>query len=224
MARSDRGPARTIHRQLIARVPGLTLQTDAIVLLKRPPGDTFQTCTVFSAEHGNLLIMQRLPKKAGGALAPLDLFDEASLLLESSNQGHAWFVKEARLLKRATGIGQSYENLKHASLFTAILARNQVPEESREPVMQLLRQVLASFAETKRADITHFKALYLFARDEGYPIRQHWFPTLPSADRELARNLLNQPVDGQSAPAEEVARLHQRLAEYLRGHTEILID
>lgn len=205
-------------------MPGLTLQTDAIVLLKRPPGDTFQTCTVFSAEHGNLLIMQRLPKKAGGALAPLDLFDEAALLLDSSNQGQTWFVKEARLLHRATGIGQSYDTLRHASTFTATLARNQVPEESREPVMQLLRQVLASFADTQRADVTHFKALYLFARDEGYPIRQHWFPTLPSADRELARRLLNQPVNGQTAPAEEVARLHQRLAEYLRGHTEILID
>lgn len=205
-------------------MPGLTLQTDAIVLLKRPPGDAFQTCTVFSAEHGNLTIMQRLPKKSGGALAPLDLFDEAALMLESSNQGHTWFVKEARVLQRASGIGQSYDNLKHASLFTAMLARNQVPEESRESVMTLLRNVLLSFAETKRPDITHFKAIYLFARDEGYPIRQHWFPTLPSADRELARTLLNQPVTGQTAPTEDVSRLHQRLAEYLRGHTEILID
>src|SRR5690606_21429723 len=101
MERPCFGPARPSFRQL-TRVPGLTLQTDAIVLLKRPPGDTFQTCTVFSGEHGNLTIMQRLPKKSGGALAPLDLFDEASLLLESSNQGHAWFVKEARLLHRAT--------------------------------------------------------------------------------------------------------------------------
>jgi len=223
MERPCFGSARPTFRQL-TRVPGLTLQTDAIVLLKRPPGDTFQTCTVFSGDHGNLTIMQRLPKKSGGALAPLDLFDEAALLLESSNQGQTWFVKEARLLHRATGIGQSYDNLKHASAFTATLARNHVPEESREPVMQLLRQVLASFAETKRPDITHFKALYLFARDEGYPIRQHWFPTLPSADRELARTLLNQPVNGQTAPAEDVSRLQQRLAEYLRGHTEILID
>ncbi|MFM1850986.1 MAG: hypothetical protein RIS54_670 [Verrucomicrobiota bacterium] len=205
-------------------MPGLSLQTDAIVLLKRPPGDAFQTCTVFSGEHGNLIILQRLPKKTGGSLAPLDLFDEASLLLESSNQGQTWFVKEARVLQRPAGIGRSYDALRHASGFASVLARNQVPEESRAPVMDLLRQVLASFAAAERPDIVHFKALYLFARDEGYPIRQHWFPTLPSADRELARTLLNQPVAGQNADIAEVARLHNRLTEYLRGHTEILLD
>lgn len=205
-------------------MPGLTLQTDAIVLLKRPPSDAFQTCTVFSAEHGNLTVLQRLPQKSRGSFAPLDLFDDAALILESSNQGQTWFVKEASLLHRATGIGQSYENLKHASAFTSTLARNQVPVETRESVMTLLRNVLLSFAETKRPDITHFKAIYLFARDEGYPIRQHWFPTLPPAERELARTLLNQPINGQTAPVEEVSRLHQRLSEYLRGHTEILID
>lgn len=205
-------------------MPGLTLQTDAIVLLKRPPGDTFQTCTVFSAEHGNLIVMQRLPKKKGGALAPLDLFDEAALLLESSNQGQTWFIKESRLLHRAAGIGRNYDNLRHASDFTTLLARNHVPEETRESVMLLLRQMLASLAETNRPDITHFKALYCFARNEGYPIKQHWFSTLPAEDRRLATELLNRPVAEQSAPVSEVSRLHERLREYLRGHTEVLLD
>lgn len=206
-------------------MPGLTLQTDAFVLLKRPPGDSFQTCTVFSAEHGLLLVMQRVPKKAGaGKISPLDLFDEAVLILESSNQGQTWFVKETRLLHRATGIGRSYESLRHASEFAALVARNHVPEESRAGVANLLRQVLAAFNQADRPDIVHFKAVYCFARDEGYPIKQQWVPTLPANDRQLVATLLNQPVAGQSAEIADVRKLHGRLVEYLRGHTEFLLD
>ena len=44
-------------------MPGRILQTEAFILLKRPPADSFQTFTLFSAEHGSLLALQRLPKK-----------------------------------------------------------------------------------------------------------------------------------------------------------------
>ena len=60
------------------------LQTDAFVLLKRPPADSFQSFNVFSAEHGALLILQRVAKKSANTSVALDLFDEASLDLESS--------------------------------------------------------------------------------------------------------------------------------------------
>ena len=89
-------------------MPGLTLQTDAFVLLKRPPTDAFQGCIVFSTEHGPLHILQRLPKKSAASQVTLDLFDEATFFLESSNQGQTWFVKELNLLNRQTGIGRRH--------------------------------------------------------------------------------------------------------------------
>lgn len=206
-------------------MPGLSLHTEAFVLLKRPPTDAFQSCTVFSSEHGNLLVLQRLPKKAGSSgLAPLDLFDETALILESSNQGQTWFVKEVRLLTRHAGIGRSYEALRTASAFAGLIARNPVPEESRAAVGDLLRQALTAFASTDRPDIAFFKAVYCFARDEGHPLKQQWVPTLPAADRGLVAELLNQPLAAQTAPAPAVERLQSRLREYLHGYTELLLD
>jgi hypothetical protein len=206
-------------------VPGLTLHTNAFVLLKRPPGDSFQTCNVFSAEHGLLLVLQRIAKKTGTAkLTPLDLFDEAALILESSNQGQTWFVKESQLLQRATGIGRSYDALRHASGFASMVCRNHVPEESRANVTELLRHALGAFNIADRPDIVHFKAVYCFARDEGYPIKEHWLPTLPAEDRSTVATLLSQPVAGQTAATDDVARLHGRLTEYLRGHSEFIFD
>jgi recombinational DNA repair protein (RecF pathway) len=205
-------------------VPAQSLQTDAIVLLKRPPTDAFQSVTVFSAEHGALLALQRLPKKTAATTTLLDLFDEAALLLETSNQGRTWFVKEARIVTRHIGIGRSYDALRLASTLAALIARNPVHEESREAVAELLRSAFAAFGSGPRPDIVYFKSLYRFARDEGYPVKQQWFPTLPSTDRADVATLLNRPLAEQTATPPAVARLHRRLEEYLRGHTEILLD
>lgn len=205
-------------------MPAQSLQTDAFVLLKRPPSDAFQSLSIFSAEHGSLLVMQRIVKKVSASAITLDLFDEAALILESSNQGRTWFLKEAQLVARHTDLGRSYDTLRLASRLTALIARNTVHEESRAAVAELLRSALAAFAAHTRPDIVYFKSLYRFARDEGYPIKQHWFPTLPSADRADVATLLNRPLIEQTATPAAVLRLELRLEEYLRGHTEILIE
>ena len=205
-------------------MPAQSLQTDAFILLKRLPTDAFQGLSAFSPEHGSLLLLQRLPKKSAPTSVALDLFDEVSLMLESSNQGHSWFILEARLIARHPGLGHSYETLRLASSLAALIARNPVHEESRLAVGQLLHSALAAFASDPRPDIVYFKSLYRFARDEGYPVKEHWFPTLPADDRAEVATLINQPLARQSADPTVVARLQRRLDDYLRGHTEILLE
>jgi len=203
---------------------GPSLATDVLVLLKRPPTDSFQGFTVFSAEHGPLLVLQRIAKKNTGESTALDLFDEVALVLESTNQGRTWFVQEARLLARQSGLGRSYETLQAASTLAQLAARNTVSEDGRARLYALLREALAALATSARPDIVYLKSLYRFARDEGYPVKEQWFPALPSGDRETAVTLLNQPVAGQTTEPALVAKLLGRLEDYLRGHTEILLD
>ncbi|MFT3780660.1 MAG: hypothetical protein QM790_01505 [Nibricoccus sp.] len=203
---------------------GPSLTTDALVLLKKPPADSFQTYNIFSADHGPLLVLQRVSKKASSTSVSLDLFDETTLILESSNQGQSYFVKEARLLARHAGIGRSYETLQVASALARLIARNTVSEESRSKVYALLREAWTALDDTQRPEIVYLKSLYRFARDEGYPVKEQWFPSLPAADREQVVALLNRPVAAQDAPLATVARLQRRLEDYLRGHTEILLE
>lgn len=205
-------------------MPAQTLQCEAFILAKRSAAEAFQGYSAFSAEHGSLFLLQRLPRKSAPTTTSLDLFDEASLCLESSNQGRSWFVQEVRIITRHPGIGGSYETLRLASAFAAVIARNPVDADSRTSVAELFRATLAAFASAARPDIVYFKGLYRFARDEGYPLKEHWFSTLPTADRALVVTLVNQPLAVQSAAAPEVARLQHRLDDYLRGHTEILLD
>jgi hypothetical protein len=114
-------------------MPGLSLQTEACVLLKRPPSEKFHHLTVFSAEHGTLTVMQRLAQKAAATGVALDLFDDAALALTSSNQGQTWFVQEARVLVRRSAIGRSYDALRPAVAFTTLVARNPVPQPKVAP-------------------------------------------------------------------------------------------
>ena len=132
-------------------MPGPTLQTDALVLLKQPPADAFQTFTVFPPSTAGSLCSSACRKNAPASVA-LDLFDDVALLLESSNQGRTWFVRESRLVTRHGGIGRHYESLRFASTLATLVARNAVPDESRAPVAALLRTAFAAFAESARPD------------------------------------------------------------------------
>ncbi|HYC72622.1 MAG TPA: hypothetical protein VEB66_15540 [Opitutaceae bacterium] len=197
------------------------LQTTGFVLARQAStSDSFEQLTVFDSVHGILHTLQRIPKKAASN-PPLDLFDEAELWLESSNQGRTWFIKEHRLQHRPAGLGRSYESLRCASALAALLLRNPVPDESREPIAQLLRQTFAALAAHPRADVVWLKTLFCFLRDEGYPVKQQWWQDLPAGDREAAALILNQPLAGQDPDAAVVARFTRGLEDWLHRETEL---
>ena len=208
------------------------LQTSAFILAKQPSGsDAFEQLTAFSAEHGVLLCLLRSPKPKSATAGRcssvprseslLDLFDEAELWLESSNQGRTWFIKENRLIQRQTGIGRSYDALRTAAALSTLISRNPMPDESRPSIAGLLRSSLTALASGGRPDIAWLKALYCFLRDEGYPVKQHWWPQLPAADRATTGQLLNQPLAAQTANAATVAQIIRGLEDWVRAETEI---
>jgi len=202
-------------------MPGQQLQTTAFILARQPSGsDAFEQLTAFSPEHGVLLLLRRV-KQSKTSATPLDLFDEAELWLESSSQGRTWFVKEHRFIHRHDGIGRSYDALRAAVNLGNLVTRNPVPDESRVAVMDLLRTSLTALAAGGRPDIVWVKSLYCLLRDEGYPVKQQWWPGLSSADRDAAVQILNRPVAAQVIDPAAVARVSRRLADWVGAETEI---
>jgi hypothetical protein len=174
-----------------------------------------------------MLALQRTPGKPVPGHVALDLFDEAALSMESTNQGRTWFVKEARILSRPSGIGRSYEALRAASAFASMIARNPVGAEGRAKVAVLIRTVFGAFAGGGFPPAILFKGVYRFALEEGYPVKQQWLPSLPAQLRSEAEILLRTPVAGlgnSSVQDSTCAALQRRLEDYLREQTEILVD
>ncbi len=204
-------------------MPHPTLTTDAWILGHRPPTDRFRPLVAFSAERGRLALFQRLSRKADAPT--LDLFDEVAFTAESSNQGQSWFIRDVRLLRRCADIGHDYERLRHASAFAALVARNEAGAESRSAVYRLLGEAFTAFASSAPPAVVRLKATYRLARDEGYPVAQHWFPTLPAEMRRTADRLLHTPLaEVDAAESGDAERLLERLEHYLRGHTDLMVD
>lgn len=207
-------------------MPGQQLQTTALILARLPSGsDSFEQLTAFCGEHGLLHCLRRVAsKKPTPNSTPLDLFDEAELWLESSNQGRTWFIKEHRLIKRHSGIGRSYSALKRAAAVSGLVTRNPVSDESRPGITDLLRHSFAALETSDRPDIVWLKSLYCFLRDEGYPVKEQWWPLLAEADRVLVAHLLNQPLAAQTAGLETVDRLTGQLKDWVKSETEIRLS
>lgn len=203
-------------------MPGQQLTTVAFILGRQASGsDNFEQLTAFSEEHGPLLCLRRVTTKAATGSPPLDLFDEAELALESPSQGRTWFIKEHRHLRRLPGIGRSYDALRAAAALATLITRNPVADESRAPVVALLRQSLGSLETGARPDLVWFKSLFVFLRDEGYPVKQHWWQQLASVERDAAAQILNQPIAGQNPERATVTQLTQRLEAWVAADTEI---
>lgn len=203
-------------------MPGPQLTTVAFILGRQTSGsDNFEQLTAFSEEHGALLCLRRVSTKPATSAPPLDLFDETELALESASQGRTWFIKEHRHLRRFPGIGRSYDALRAAAALAGLVSQNPIPDESRAPVVALLRQGLGALETGARPDLVWLKSLFIFLRDEGYPVKQQWWHQLGSAERDAAAQILNHPIAGQNPEARDVERLTQRLHEWVAAETEI---
>ncbi|MBK8475963.1 MAG: hypothetical protein IPL39_06520 [Opitutaceae bacterium] len=199
---------------------GLSLQIVGFVLQKPPAEDRFQQVLVFSAEQGHLRCFQRLSSRQPAVA--LDLFDEVAATLTSSNQGRTWFFSEVRVQRRFAGIGLSFAALSEASGFVTVLARNATHEDSRRAAYELLGMALQAWSEGARPDIVALKALYSFARSEGYPVKEDWAAGLRGSDLDNVRRLLNEPLAALAGmEPDSVARVLESLRRYLRGHTDI---
>ncbi len=203
-------------------MPGEQTRTTGFVLAKQPSGsDSFEQLSFFSGESGLLHCLRRVARGKTASAPAIDLFDEAELWLESSNQGRTWFIKEHRLIQRHEGIGRSYDALRAAAALTTLISRNTVPDESRKAIISWLRTTLAALASGGRPDVIWLKALYCFLRDEGYPVKQQWWPSLTPADREIAAQLLNQPLAVQTVAAPAVVSIIGQLEKWIQSETEI---
>jgi len=192
------------------------LTTTAVVLDRSTSGENWMRLALFSPEHGVLTALQRQSRRAATATALLDLFDEVRATLESRNEGRTWFVREAVPLRRRPGLGASYSVLREACRFARVLAHNPLHDDSRAEVYALLHRALDAWETGQRPDAIYSKSLYLYARDEGYPVKEEWRTQLDAADRATLDRILRETAGDQSTPAREVIRLTKALEEYLR--------
>lgn len=197
---------------------------EALVLKTEPSGESFLKLHVLTAENGIFLCLKRISKKAGTSTTP-DLFDQAAILLETSQQGTMRFVKEYQLLRRREQIGLNYRSLRNASSLSQLLLHNATHMPESQMLFELTERAFDAFAAGKAPEVVLLKSIYLLLKDEGYPMRESWWPALPAELRTQAKQLLQAPAPTRLETAERQTceRIEQHLSLWMRHHTDLIV-
>jgi len=197
---------------------------EALVLKTERSGESFLKLHVLTAESGIFLCMKRASKKASTSPAP-DLFDQAAIQLETSQQGTMRFVKEYQLLRRREQIGLNYRTLRSASRLSQLLVCNAAHMPESAMLFEFTARALDAFAQGKAPEVVLLKSIFLLLKDEGYPVRESWWPTLRTDLREQAKQILRAPPPSRLEPAERATceRIEQHLTLWMRHHTDLIV-
>ena len=197
---------------------------EALVLQTEPSGESFLKLHLLTVEHGVFLCLKRVSKKTGRTATP-DIFDQAVVELEQSKQGTLQFVKDYQLIKRRESIGRRYQSLQDAASLSRLLVRNGAHMPESEALFEMTTQALDAFASEKASEVILLKALFRLLSDEGYPVRESWWPRLPASLRLPAKALLNEPAPEKLKSQERATcrKIHQNLHDWMRQQTDLLI-
>lgn len=174
------------------------LSATGIVLARRDTAGGFERLDVLTAAHGLLVCMRRPSRRAGQTLP--DLFDEAVMELEARS-GNAWFVRDYSVERRHPGIGTNYATLREAAAWSRFVLANAPHMDDLEPLHALTRQALGAWEAGRNPEAVHLKALFLFGREEGLPVKEQWLRELGEEERAEAAHILSTPTGDLDAAA-----------------------
>lgn len=199
-------------------------QEEALILKTESSGESFLKLYVLTAESGIFLCLKRISKKASTSTTP-DLFDQAMILMETSQQGTMRFVKEYQLIRRREQIGLDYRSLRGASRLSQLLVSNAAHMPESDLLFDLATRTFDAFAEGKAPEVVLLKSLYLLLKDEGFPVRESWWPTVHADLSESARRILKMPAPAMISSEDRATceRLEQHLMQWMRQQTDLIV-
>lgn len=197
--------------------------TNAFVLSREPSGESMLRLQLFAETLGVLPAYRRISRsRTAAASPPPDLFDRIDAVLETRNEGRTWFLKEYTVTRRFAGLGQNYRRLEYASRLASILLKNPIHGDAAAALFADFETALCAWEEDAPPETVFLKALYVYARDEGFPVREDWRRGLPSARRDAADALIHRPLRDQPESAlPHAVPLIESLQNWLRDHHDL---
>lgn len=201
---------------------GQTVHISGIILKKEASGEQFFKLTLLSAEHGSVLAMFRRPKRNSRTPSP-DLFDEVEMVLEKKGENGFGFVKEVTILHQRRALAKSFIALELACEWSSILSKNLPRETETEAIYTLFKKALDAWEKRRHPEAIFFKCLFVYAKDEGYPVKHDWFEKLTHSERVEVATILNTPISALELNPEICRKWNDALKHYVQHYTDILI-
>ena len=200
--------------------PIRTLQ--GVVLSREESGEGSLRIRVFSSDEGLVLVYKRLASKRASGSLP-DLFDEVELRLSRPRTGSdsVSFVSEWRLLTRRPELARGQSRLETASALSLLYQRNGAHLAEPAPAAKLLADALDSLVAGYSPVAVYLKALYRFARVEGFPVKEAWWQSLSLVQKQNAAEILNVPLRDLVQEEYATEEILESLKLWLNAETEL---
>lgn len=200
--------------------PTRTLQ--GVVLSREESGEGSLRIRVFSSDEGLVLVYKRLASKRASGSLP-DLFDEVELRLSRPRTGSdsVSFVSEWRPLTRRPELARGQSRLGTASALSLLYQRNGAHLAEPAPAAKLLADALDSLVAGYSPVAVYLKALYRFARVEGFPVKEAWWQSLSLVQKQNAAETLNVPLRDLVQEKYATEEILESLKLWLNAETEL---
>ena len=200
--------------------PTRTLQ--GVVLSREESGEGSLRIRVFSSDEGLVLVYKRLASKRASGSLP-DLFDEVELRLSRPRTGSdsVSFVSEWRPLIRRPELARGQSRLGTASALSLLYQRNGAHLAEPAPAAKLLADALDSLVAGYSPVAVYLKALYRFARVEGFPVKEAWWQSLSLVQKQNAAEILNVPLRDLVQEKYATEEILESLKLWLNAETEL---
>lgn len=194
------------------------------LLRKADSGENHILLALFLRETGLKYALARKPAKARAGQFLPDLFEIGDFVLEQKDPAKPAFLKDYQPALRFPETARDYRRLKAASQLARFFERNLLHMESFESAWRLLRRTLQAIASQPLPDAALLKALFLMARDEGYPVVSNWLQHKPEAERNAIAVVLRNPLAelAGSVDPELPQAWVTDLYRFLEYHTDLL--
>ncbi len=199
------------------------LQDQACLLRKAPAGESHTLQAFFLRENGLQMVLSRKRTKTNSATADPDLFESGEINLERKGADKPAFLRDFHSAVRYSGIARHYPSLAAASRLSRFYERNLRHMEHFTFAWDLLHTALDAFSSKRQPGIILLKAYFLFAKNEGYPVKEEWIATLPGARRTGLAQLLQSPVEDCEEDASIIEGHIRSLEAYFLHHTDLIL-
>ena len=199
---------------------------EALILAREDAGENHLKLRLLCQESGLVLGMQRQSRSGKTSKNPIpDLFDliQVTLNLPKTGGTGLYFMGECHIIRRHPGLGKQYSRLKAAGDYARLLIRNAAHLEDHDRLFTRTCRFFEILEQTDLPQVAFLKALFLFLREEGYPLKEDWWNRLPPPARSRTTHYLNDPLDKIEVTAPSPDSILDSLVHWTRAHTDILV-
>ncbi|MBR4597991.1 MAG: hypothetical protein IKO42_06335 [Opitutales bacterium] len=190
-----------------------------IVLDKALRGESGVLFAVFSAELGLCRLYKRVSQKKTVQLP--DFFDAISAEAEKSKTGGMYFLRDFENIASHPRIAEDYGAFSDASEIAKCALKNAAYLERFAEMHALLQAAFAAINSGANSACVRVKFMYVFARGEGYPIKEDFAASLNAQEFSLLKKILNTPAAELGAEVEGARELLEKMMSWIAANTDI---